>query len=68
MKRGILLVAGVCVLSACTQAITFRNPATGEIAKCGPYMMTATMSAASTFRESQCISDFQRQGYVRVSN
>lgn len=56
-------------LSGCTSAITMRNPATGQVAKCGPYAMpNGIVAAASTFREQACVSDFQRQGYVRMSD
>lgn len=56
------------VLCGCTSAITMRNPTTGATAKCGPYLLTTAQRYASTIRESLCVEDFQRQGYVRTSN
>jgi hypothetical protein len=55
-----LLILGL--LAGCTSPITMRNPVTGQVAECGPYTNTWTTPA----REGRCISDFQRQGFVRM--
>ena len=60
------IIALVVLLGACsTQPITLRN-SRGETVKCGPYSNLPVRAAASAFRESQCISDYQRQGYERM--
>jgi hypothetical protein len=65
MKRA-LLIAAIVALSGCTQSIVMRNPTTGATAKCGPYY--PQNSPAAAYRETRCIEDFQRQGYVRTSD
>ena len=61
----------VCVLGlalcGCTEAIQMRNPKTGEIAKCGPYPSDMIVGGdTQAQRETECIRDFQRQGFERV--
>lgn len=63
MTRYSLILIAFC-LSACTSAVQLQNPATGQRVQCGPY--ADTLSTAQ--RESQCISDYQRQGFQRVPN
>lgn len=65
MTRTICLAA-LLALCACTSPIVMRNPATGAAAKCGPYY--PQNSPAAAYRETRCIEDFQRQGYVRTGD
>ena len=74
MEGGVkrLLVVGLVVLSGCAEEFTGRTVmlrnAMGQTATCGPYYRDSIGSNSMALRESQCISDFQRQGYQRVSN
>ena len=60
----LLLVA--LILSGCSSAIIMRHP-DGREADCGGYVFLApAVSAGVPERERQCISDYSKQGYVRV--
>jgi hypothetical protein len=60
LMARIFVAATLCiVLGACTAPIHMRNAATGQTATCGPYVVTWTASQ----RESECVGDFQRQGF-----
>ena len=54
-------------IAACsfTEPVLMRHP-DGRVATCGPYDNRGMQSAAAALRESQCISDYQRQGYERA--
>ena len=62
------IVPLLLVLTACTSAIELRHPDTGQTATCGPYNTVGFAGIANAQREAKCIDDYQRQGYVRVSN
>lgn len=65
--RMLVCAAAVAfVLAACSSAIKLRNPATGETATCGPYMLDSLASDSQAQREARCLSDYQRQGFQRV--
>jgi hypothetical protein len=70
MKKQVRIVAVAIIpllLASCTDAIKLRNYRTGQIAQCGPY--TSDMlgnGAVNVLRDSECIRDFQRQGYERM--
>jgi hypothetical protein len=67
--RGVApLLAMAVVLMGCTEPVTMRNKATGEVATCGPYKNGIVTGAWAAQREAQCISDYQRQGYERAPN
>ena len=66
MLRRLLLLAMLALLTACTSAVTLRQPRTGAIATCGPYYTVGLYAFAANERERQCISDYQRLGYERV--
>ena len=57
----ILMVAGL--VAACTSPVYLKHKGTGQVVKCGPYMVGAVSDA---MRQSQCIGDYQRQGYERT--
>lgn len=72
MARLMALVVGALFfLSGCaTQPILLRHPVSGLTAQCGPYTnMHPLFPGASPHwkAERECINDFQRQGYERVS-
>lgn len=53
------------VLFGCASAVRLRH-ADGREVRCGPYYYTGTHAGAAAWRESQCIRDFQRQGFERA--
>jgi hypothetical protein len=65
MRAFLILTIGLALVG-CTESIKMRNPKTGEIATCGPYPSTGIPSLNTPARESQCISDYQRQGFERA--
>jgi hypothetical protein len=65
--RAFTIVVLMLTLAACTSGIRLRNPQTGDTASCGPYMLEGLGQPASVGeRESRCLDDFRRQGFVRV--
>ena len=67
MKK--LAVLAALAVSACTagETITLRNQA-GITATCGPYAGFGARDEEMAFqRLRDCVTDFQRQGYERVS-
>lgn len=63
----ILLALAIGFLSGCTTtAVILRHPMTGKTASCGPYDARPLSLMGSALRETQCIQDFQRQGYERA--
>jgi hypothetical protein len=63
MRQIAFSLALTAALTGCTEAITMRNKATGDVVTCGPYEHADRFSAV---REAQCISDYQRQGFERA--
>jgi hypothetical protein len=63
MRQIALALALMAALTGCTEAITMRNKTTGEVATCGPYEHADRFSAV---RETECIRDYQRQGFERA--
>ena len=61
----------ICVLVAlmgCANSRTYlKNPATGEVVKCGSLHPVTLAEWAVQNREAQCIKDYKEQGYVRVA-
>lgn len=53
------------VLAGCTSAVTLRHP-DGRSVRCGPYNAFGVHTISAAHRESQCISDYQRQGFERA--
>ncbi|MBV8185951.1 MAG: hypothetical protein JOY64_21605 [Alphaproteobacteria bacterium] len=64
----IVLVLGLA-LAACarTDTVHLRNPQTGQEVTCGPYPFYALRASASAQLESQCIQDFEKQGFLRLA-
>lgn len=53
------------LLAGCTSAVTLRHE-DGRMVKCGPYNAYGVRAFMAAQQESQCISDFQRQGFERA--
>jgi hypothetical protein len=65
MRYRYLLLAAL-ILPGCSSAIIMRHP-DGREANCGNYVfLSPAVSAGIPAREHQCISDFEKQGFVRV--
>jgi starvation-inducible outer membrane lipoprotein len=65
--RRIFLVSVCLMAAACTTApVKLKNPATGQIAQCGPYFLDGAFSDSQAQRERACVNDFQMQGFVRL--
>lgn len=66
--KTLLLLTACAALAGCstvqTEKIYLRNAA-GVTATCGPYFSANLAAEAAAQRESQCIGDYQRQGYER---
>jgi hypothetical protein len=60
--RAVCLILAAVALAGCSGPIKMRNARSGEIATCGPFVSTWDTAQ----RESQCIADFQRQGFERM--
>lgn len=66
--RVIIATFAALLLSACSTNPIYLSNAAGKTVQCGPFPATDYINAAAApQREAQCISDFQRQGYERVS-
>lgn len=64
--RKLVLIA-LLALTGCSHYVTMRN-AGGMVAQCGPYYRDSIGSNSMALRETECIADFQKQGYQRVSD
>jgi hypothetical protein len=65
MRVTVILTIGLALVG-CTESIKMRNPKAGEIATRGPYPANGIPSLSTPARESQCIGDYQRQGFERA--
>ncbi len=65
-KYSLIAIATCLALASCTQPIRMRNPATGEVATCGPYKAGIITGMYAMDMERRCTTDFERQGYVRA--
>ena len=64
-----IVVALAMTIGACTTStpIRLQHTETGKIVDCGPFTARDEMrDLAIAQKESQCIKDFQRQGYERM--
>ena len=67
----------VLFTTGCVSTVTLRDPKTEAIVKCGPYAAFSYMgptspwnpdwSAKTDERQARCIDNYEKQGYVRVS-
>jgi hypothetical protein len=64
----VIVASAMMALVACANSKTYlKNPATGEVVKCGSVHPVTLAEWAVQNREAQCIKDYKEQGYVRVS-
>lgn len=68
MKKLIFIMLFVATGCTFTDSINMKNHKTGETAQCGPYNRQGINGPnAAAMQESQCIADFQRQGFERAA-
>lgn len=58
-----ILVLSCSFFVGCSEAVILRHPQTGATVKCGPY---SYFVGRDVYYMSQCIQDYQRQGYERT--
>lgn len=65
--KSLILVCVAVALAGCltTDPVYLRNM-TGAVVQCGPYDNRPVQSLSSAQHETQCIQDYQRQGFERV--
>ncbi|HEY0524012.1 MAG TPA: hypothetical protein VGD08_11515 [Stellaceae bacterium] len=62
---ALCLVLGACTASPVqTSPVKLRDPATGEIATCGPYPVGLFSQARAD--ETACVGKLERRGYARI--
>ncbi len=67
MKNIALLVSFVLVIGCSTAPIYLKHKKIDEVVQCGPYTVTdSSDDMVAAYRETQCIKDYQRQGYERI--
>lgn len=67
MRATLCITISASCLAACTDSIRLKNAQTGQIAQCGPYASDMLVGGnTQAQRETECIHDFQRQGYERM--
>jgi hypothetical protein len=69
MTRYVIAGAAACafmLVSGCTEAVKLYNPKTSQTAQCGPYYSDGWSNMETAYRESRCLDDYQRQGFVRA--
>jgi hypothetical protein len=64
--RTIIIALGLFLAACSTDPVYLKNTGTGAVVQCGPYATRGPSSTNAAWQESQCISDYQRQGYERV--
>jgi hypothetical protein len=65
LTPGLLLAALLSSSCAHTDRVELENPQTGRVVECGPYADFALRATANVMQLSQCIQDFEKQGFVR---
>jgi len=61
-----VFVQFLTIMAGCqSDSVRLRHPQTGQIAQCGPYGSYSSQTAAK--ERERCISDYQEQGYQRVT-
>ncbi len=63
-----LYIAILCLFAAAcsTDPVYLKHTKSGQIVQCGPFPSRGMQATAAALHESQCINDYQRQGYERV--
>ncbi len=63
-----LAISGtLVVLAGCTGPVILRHPETGKTVQCSPDD-TEQPAEVAYQRQRECIEDYERQGYKRVSH
>ena len=63
LRHALAGAALIVLLGGCADYVNFRNPQTGETARCGPYFATLRPTSESA---RDCVADYYRLGFVRV--
>lgn len=66
MSRCLIVALCVVMVAGCTSFATTLHHSDGRSVICGPYHAGTPYAVASAIRESQCIQDYQRQGFERA--
>jgi hypothetical protein len=66
MRAACVILALALAACAPTEYAYMKNPVTGQVVTCGPYVMRIDYANAMAVMERGCVEDYQRQGYVRV--
>jgi hypothetical protein len=64
---ALALSGTLVVLAGCTGPVILRDPQTGKTVQCSPDD-TGQSAEVAYQRQRDCIEDYQRQGYKRVSH
>jgi hypothetical protein len=69
-KRPVVLLVLSLAVGACAQTdpVHLKHPQTGQEVTCGPYPFYPLRASAGAQQESQCIQDFEKQGFLRLPN
>jgi hypothetical protein len=67
---GIVLVLLGCLLFAgcSSESVILRHPQTGATVTCGPYSHYGIFGGDYVRSMPQCITDYQRKGFERITN
>jgi hypothetical protein len=63
---ALAITGTLIVLAGCTGPVILRDPQTGKTVHCGPDE-TEQRADVAYQHQRDCIEDYQRQGYKRVS-
>ena len=64
MRLALLILLSVAAMGCQPRETAYmKNPATGEVAACGPYYRELSIQMAT---EQRCVEDYARLGYTRV--
>jgi len=64
---ALALSGTLLVLAGCTGPVILRDPQTGKTVQCGPDE-TEQRADVAYQRQRDCIEEYQRQGYKRLSH
>lgn len=68
LKPRHVAALALLLVSGCSyETVYMKNPATGQIAACGPYRVWDIGGMVREKAERGCIEAYQQQGFVRIS-
>ena len=69
LRRTLAVIVTGAAVAACahTERVELKNQQTGETIACGPYPAPPLRASANVMQLNQCIQDFEKQGFVRVT-